>query len=83
MKNNLDRAFFSFFFFFPFLTFVLGMAIFFEFDKKSDTRYEWKKVWTNILDRVKYSGNQVLRFFNSVMGDGSKYIPPILGPIPD
>ena len=87
MKNNLDRTFFFFLFFFFFSLFflpsIIGMAISFKPDEEFDITFEWKKVWRNILDSIKYSGNYVWRFSYSGMGDGFEYILPVPNLKPD
>ena len=56
--------------------YIVGMAISFESDEEFDTQFKWIVLWKNILDPIKYSGNQVRRFFGFEDGnrDGSKYI---------
>ena len=63
----------------------LGMAIFSEPDEESDTRFEWRRVWRNVLDKVKYLCNRVRRFFNSGIRDrdGCEYILSVLIRTPD
>ena len=59
--------------------------IFSEPDEEFDTRFEWRRVWRNVLDKVKYLCNRVCRFFNSGITDrvGSEYILSVLIRTPD
>ena len=47
---------------------ILGMSISFEPNKESNTLFEWRGVWMNILNPIKYLDNQVWRFLNFGMG---------------
>ena len=49
-----------------------------EPSEESNTRSVLRRVWMNILDPIKYSGNQVRRFSDSEMGTGLSI--PILDP---
>ena len=55
----------------------IGMAISSKPDEESDTQSEWRGVWRNILDPIKYSGNRVHRFLDlrMVMGLSISYLP--------